>query len=187
MRILLGDADSVLLDGLACLLGEIDDVEVVGQSMNGRELLELARRLIPDIVLLNVVMDELNGIDFARQLLSQGGPTRILFLTDDPESEPIRAALEAGATGYVSKDADAAELGRAIRSVATGKMFLGSQAAAALAAIPVDRQGRLDHPIFARLTPREREVLKWVSEGHGSKKTNRGGTGYQLEDGRHPP
>jgi len=169
MRILLGDKHQILLDGLSCLFSNCPDIEVVGQAENGYEAVTLAQGLAPDVVVLDLTMPELNGIDAARRIVQSLDCVRVLLLTTDPESEPVRAALDAGATGYISKACCHDELARALHAVAEGKIYLGPRAAAAVVAQTAGSDGTVGEPVYTKLSPREREVLRLLAEGHGSK------------------
>jgi len=163
-RLLLADDHAMMLEGLSRLLA--DEFDVVGTAVNGRALLAEAQRLRPDVVVLDVAMPELNGIEAARRLAKILPSTKVVFITQQLDPAYLHAAFSAGAKGYVSKQSATTELVHAIRLalkdtyyvtplVAQDPRFSGS-------ANPVAMFG-------AELTPRQREVLQLVAEGKSTK------------------
>lgn len=164
IRILLVDDHHLVRSGLRSLLERIDGCEVVAEAGNGRDACRLAREHVPDVVLLDVSMPELNGIDAARRILADVPQTRVLMLSMHDDEGYVREAVRAGASGYVLKDASDAELERAIRAVMRGETHLGAVAAQRL--MSAVARGREDP---AALTPRQREVLQLIAEGRGTR------------------
>lgn len=156
-RILLADDHRIVLEGLRNLLeGEF---EVVGMVGDGRALVQKARELNPDVIVVDVSMPLLNGIEAVHQIRKAGSEARIIFLTMHPDVTYATRAYEAGASGYVLKHSAASELLTAIRDALKGKIYYSDQ-------ISLSRSSPGD---LQRLTPRQREVLQLVAEGRSAK------------------
>lgn len=168
-RILLADDHSLILTGVAKLLEET--YAVVGQAADGRELVAEAMRLRPDVIILDIGMPELNGIEAARQLAEQGSTAKIVFLTQQLEASFLRFAFNAGAHGYVAKQASSAELLDAIRAVLNGQYYVTSLIVGKQAELLAQRDPRTNPAsLFTnKLTPRQREVLQLIAEGKAAK------------------
>lgn len=178
-RVLLVDDQALLRMGFRLVLEAEDDLEVVGEAGDGAEAVRLATELAPDVVLMDVRMPGVNGIEATERLLATGSETRVLILTTFDLDEYAFAALRAGASGFLLKDARPAELVAAIRAVATGdavvsprvtrrmlELFSGSLPAADAAGTGAQRTAAPDQdPRLAQLTVREREVLLAIAEG----------------------
>jgi two-component system response regulator NreC len=169
IRILIADDHTILRDGLQALLAVETDFEVVGQAENGRQAIELARQLKPDVVLMDIAMPLLNGIDATEQILRGKPCARVLILTEHESEEYIRRALAVGASGFLLKDTNAKTLINAIRSVHAGESIL-SPAITRLVIEDYLRWGeiRTDQD-NDQLTPREREVLQLIAEGYTNR------------------
>ncbi len=167
IEVLLVEDHPVVLAGLEELLRETEDIEVVGTARNGAEALELAVSLEPDVVLMDISMPEVDGIEATRQLRASSAEARVLILTSFSDQEGILAALDAGASGYLLKDAEPDELFSGIRAAAAGESPLAPTAASAL--LRARQAG--DQP--NELTEREREVLALVAEGLSNKQVAR--------------
>lgn len=175
IRVLIADDQPVVRDGLAMLLGLIDDVEVVATAADGVEALERAHAERPDVVLMDLRMPRLQGAEATRQILADLPQTRVLVLTTYADDESLFPALQAGARGYLTKDATAEEIERAIRAVAAGDTHLDPivqerlLSAVLTQARPVpapDATGAAPSPALPdELTPREAEVLKLIAAG----------------------
>ncbi|BEQ13568.1 response regulator transcription factor [Desulfoferula mesophila] len=169
-RILLVDDHKIVRDGIKSLLSEEADMEVVGEADNGREAVLLARRLRPDLVVMDVSMPELNGIEATRQILSEMDGVKVLALSMHREPRFVAGILEAGAKGYLVKDCTANELTSVIRLVAQGKTFLSPEVTDMVVKGFVGRLGEdVSHPPASVLSPREREVLQLLAEGRKVK------------------
>jgi len=192
IRVLLADDHDILRDGLRALLGLAGDVRVVGEARTGREAVEAVERLRPDVVLMDISMPELNGVEACRRIRQQFPETRVLFLTMHEAEEYFFQAIRAGAAGYMIKRTAAGDLLAAIRAVARGESFLSPGVTGALVNAYLDRNAHhagaaapsvadttyatgdaLSSPHeqatpdrYATLTAREREVLQLVGEGH---------------------
>jgi len=169
IRVLIADDQRVVRDGLAMLVGLIDDVEVIGTASDGTEAVELARIERPDVVLMDLRMPELDGAE-ATRLIRAGLPgTQVLVLTTYADDQSLFPALQAGARGYLTKDASAEEIEHAIRAVAAGRTHLDPAVQQRLVAAVVETPPPLPrdagNALPAGLTPREAEVLKLIAGG----------------------
>jgi DNA-binding NarL/FixJ family response regulator len=164
-RILLADDHAVVRQGFKMLLGAQPDMEIVGEASNGREAVETAEALRPDIVVMDVAMPELNGIEATRRLASSTPHARVIALSMHKDSVYVREILRAGARGYLLKDSGAEDLVSAIRAVARGESYLSP---AVSNAVLDDYRRHVSNPIDL-LTSREREVLQMLAEGKTNK------------------
>jgi DNA-binding NarL/FixJ family response regulator len=165
IRILLADDHTILRQGLKLILSSQPDLQVVGEAANGHEVVGLAQELRPDIVLLDVAMPELNGIDATRRMMEANPKLRILVLSMHKEAVYVREILRAGARGYLLKDVIDTELLNAVRSVARGDGYVSPAVSSALLS---DYRQNIHNPIDL-LTKREREVLQLIAEGKTNK------------------
>lgn len=166
IRVLLADDHPVYRDGLAGLLGATTDLTVVGQASTGRRAVTMAESLTPDVVVLDLNMPELNGVDAARQIVATAPHTAVLILTMYDDDALVFQAIQAGARGYVLKSADPDTILAAVRSVARGEAIFG----AALAQRLSHWFGTMDgnRGPFAALTPRENQALELIARGWGN-------------------
>jgi DNA-binding NarL/FixJ family response regulator len=167
-RLLLVDPSGIIADGISCLLERFHDFEVVAKAADGREALRLAHELKPDVVLMELSVPELNGIDATRKILAEVPGARVIAFSGRTDGASVSEMLAAGATGYLVKDVHADELARAIRTVAGGKVYLHPDVAQTMVKRRNGDAPEAD-PVFENLTAREREVLQLVSEGRSSK------------------
>jgi DNA-binding NarL/FixJ family response regulator len=165
IRILLADDHAVVRQGFKMILSAQPDMEVMGEAANGREAVEIAAQGKPDIVVMDVAMPELNGIEATRRLLGELPHTRVIALSMHKDSVYVREVLRAGARGYLLKDSGAEDLVRAIRAVAGGESWLSP---AVSNAVLDDYRRHVTDPIDL-LTSREREVLQRLAEGKTNK------------------
>jgi DNA-binding NarL/FixJ family response regulator len=164
-RIIVADDHQILRQGLVALLGVQPDMEVVGQASDGRQAVALARELSPDVIVMDVAMPNLNGIDATRQALGHVPGAKVIVLSAHGHQRMIAESLRAGASGYVPKDSAMEELVEAIRTVMAGERYLGPKVASVLASEYLDAEPRTGQT----LTPREREVLQLIAEGKATK------------------
>jgi DNA-binding NarL/FixJ family response regulator len=163
--ILLADDHTIVRQGLKLILSSQSDLSVVGEASNGREVVELAQKLKPDVVLLDVAMPELNGIEATKQMMHANSRLRILVLSMHKEAVYVREILKAGARGYLLKDVIDTELLNAVRSVARGDGYISPAVSGALLN---DYRQNVTDPVDL-LTNREREVLRLIAEGKTNK------------------
>jgi len=167
IRILIVDDHAVLRDGIRALLGLHDDIEVVGEASEGKEAVGKAQELMPDVVIMDIAMPGMDGLEATRRLRKKYPKMKVLVLTQHDNKEYILSVIKAGASGYVPKRALGSELVSAIRAVQEGDSFLYPSAAAAL--IEDYLQQTKDEDPYDQLTAREREIFKLIAEGHTSR------------------
>ncbi len=170
ITILLADDHAILRRGLRALLEREPGMEVLGEAADGRETIKAVGELQPDVVVLDITMPNLNGIEAARQIQSKGGKTAIIILSMHSDEGYVLRALRAGARGYLLKDAVEAELIQAIRAVAGGKAYFSPEVSKLLVEDYIQgMQLRGIEDRYELLTAREREVLQLLAEGKSSK------------------
>ena len=163
--ILLVDDHRIVREGLRTLLGQQPDLEVVGEAADGREAVEKASLLRPDVVVMDIAMPELNGVEATRLVLSGLPATRVVALSMYADRRFVAEILRAGALGYVLKDGAFEELALAIRTTMEGKTYLSPSIAGLVVEELVRRTPAPGSPSLALLTPRERQVLKLLADG----------------------
>lgn len=173
MRILLADDHKIVRDGLRALLRREPEIEVVGEADDGRAALEMARALQPDVVIMDIGMRGLNGIDATRQILAEHPDMKIVALSMHSDRRFVAEMLKAGASAYLVKDGAFEELTTAIRAVRAGRVYLSQDVAGVVVEDYVRRLAACkedsDAPSAGRLTMREREVLQLIAEGKTTK------------------
>jgi len=167
IRVLLADDHAVVRSGLTQLLATVEDVEVVGAAADGAEAVDLALTQRPDVTLMDLSMPVMDGIEAIRRVRGSDPDARIVVLTSFSDRERILDALDAGAIGYLLKDAEPDELIRGVRAAAAGEAPLAPKAASAVLT------ARADQRPVAELTPREREVLGLLARGKANKQIAR--------------
>ena len=163
IRVLIADDQTAVREGLVMLVGLIDDIEVVGTAGNGSEAAQLASDLRPDVVLMDLRMPDLDGAAATRQIRDALPDTHVLILTTYADDDSLFPALEAGARGYLTKDASAEEIERAIRAVADGRTHLDPEIQQRLITAVLTHRTHATPP--DDLTSREVEVLKLIAAG----------------------
>lgn len=166
-RILLVDDHALVRAGMRSLLHEIPGVEVVAEAADGAEALRLAAELRPDVVLLDIAMKGMNGLDAAARLREQLPGAKVIVLSMHTSEEYVLLALRAGAAGYLIKDSATSELELALKAVARGETYLSPAISRQVVDGYVQRVGAAAAP--DPLTPRQREVLKRIAEGRSTK------------------
>jgi DNA-binding NarL/FixJ family response regulator len=170
IRVLVTDDHAMVRDGICALLALTADIEAVGIATNGREALEMVRELMPDVVLMDIAMPIMDGIEATRRIHKEFPKVKILALTQYDDKAYVFPVIEAGASGFISKTAASSELATGIRSVHRGDSFLSPSVARFLVEDfqqIASRKGSQDP--YEQLTNREREVLKLVVEGHSTQ------------------
>lgn len=166
IRVLIADDHPVYRDGLRALIERSPDLSLAGEASNGREAVDRVLEIHPDVVLMDLQMPELTGIEATRRILEADPAARILVLTMSEDDDTLFAAMRAGARGYVPKDADSHELIGAIRAVALGEVTFGASIATRLVGFfAAPRFGSPRHEPFPALTEREGEVLELIARG----------------------
>ncbi|HLV26832.1 MAG TPA: response regulator transcription factor [Gemmatimonadales bacterium] len=169
IRVLLVDDHAVVRAGLKAVLGAAPDVEVVGEASDGALALDLVSRVSPDVVVMDLTMDQMDGIEATRTLLERESPPKVLVLTMHAEEEYLVPVLEAGASGYLMKSAADRQLLDAVRTVARGDMYVSPNAARVLARGVRQKDENSELRMrFEKLTEREQAVLRLVAAGYSA-------------------
>ncbi|NNN36660.1 response regulator transcription factor [Streptomyces sp. S3(2020)] len=170
IRVLIADDQMMVREGFSVLLNAMPDIEVVGEAVNGREAVDRVRELAPDVVLMDIRMPELNGIEATREIVAADGAAKVLVLTTFDLDEYVYQALRAGASGFLLKDASARQLAEGVRVVASGEALLAPSVTKRL----ITEFSKLsDSPrlmssaqaAYGELTERETEVLVLIAQG----------------------
>ncbi len=172
IRVLIVDDQALIRTGIATLLARKADIEVVGQAANGREALELVATLDPDVVLMDVIMPVMDGVEATRQLTQRGPRPAVIMLTTFHDDERVLQSIAAGARGYLLKDVDHRVLADSIRTVAGGGALIHPQITAQLlprlaqmASSAPPKAAPTTTDVATLLTPREREILRLLAQG----------------------
>jgi len=168
IRILLADDHKIMRDGLRSLLEKQSDMEVVAEAENGRTTVQLAQKLLPDVVIMDIAMPDLNGIEATRQIIATAPSVKVLALSMHPNRAFVTGMLSAGASGYLLKDSAFEELARAIRVIVMNQTYLGLGITKAVVKDYV-RHLSATGPSAPHLSPKEREVLQLLAEGVTTK------------------
>ncbi|WP_328680899.1 response regulator transcription factor [Streptomyces sp. NBC_01261] len=171
IRVLIADDQMMVREGFSVLLGAMPDIEVVGEAVNGRDAVERVRELAPDVVLMDIRMPEMNGIEATREIVAADGAAKVLVLTTFDLDEYVYQALRAGASGFLLKDASARQLADGVRVVAAGEALLAPSVTKRLITefSKLSETPRLmsaaQHGAYGDLTERETEVLVLIAQG----------------------
>ncbi len=168
IRVLIADDHALVREGIRSLLALVADIEIVGDAADGKQALEKVGQLAPDVVLMDLAMPVMGGLEATRRIRREHPATKVLALTQYDDSEYVLPVIEAGARGFVTKMSSSSELTAAIEAVHRGESFLSPSAAAALVD-ECQRGVKDDKDRYSQLTDREREVLKLVAEGHSTR------------------
>ncbi|TET42083.1 MAG: response regulator transcription factor [Dehalococcoidia bacterium] len=170
IKVLIVDDHTLVRDGIRALLALVADVEVVGEAANGKEAIEKVKELAPDVVLMDLAMPIMGGLEATRRIRREFPGTKVLALTQYDDSEYVIPIIEAGACGFVTKMVAFSELASAIQTAYNGESFLSPTAAAALVDEFQQKAGvEGERDPYQQLTDREKEVLKLVVEGHTAR------------------
>jgi len=170
IRILLADDHAVVRDGLRALLDRQNDLAVVAEASDGRECVQLAEDLAPDVVIMDVAMPKMNGIEAARRILAARPATAVVMLSMHRDESYVLQSLKAGARGYLLKDSPREDVLEAIRTVAAGRSFLSRNVSRMLREDYVQQlQSKGLDDSWELLTDREREILQLLAEGRQNK------------------
>jgi len=167
IKIILADDHKIVRQGLRTMLESEADIEVIGEADDGRMAVRLARELSPQVIIMDVGMPDLNGIEATRQVLAESPGIKVIGLSMHCDRRFVMNMLKAGASGYLLKDSAFEELAGAIRMVLGGKVYLSTEIANIV--VKDYLQGGGDESVFSVLTPREREVLQLMAEGKSSR------------------
>ena len=170
IKVLIADDHTLVRDGIRSMLNLVADVEVIGGAVNGREAVEMTEQLVPDVVLMDLAMPIMSGLDATRRIRREFPGTKVLALTQYDDNEYVIPVIEAGASGFITKMAAFSELTLAIQAVYRGDSFLSPSAAAALVEECQQKTiGEGGKEPYLLLTDRERETLKLVVEGYTTR------------------
>ena len=166
IRVLLIDDHALMRDGIRALLDLQDDIEIVGEASEGKEAIKKARELVPDVVIMDISMPEMDGLEATRQIKKKNPSVKVLVLTQHDNREYILSTIKSGSDGYLPKRALGSELVAAIRAIHQGHSFLYPTAAGILLE---DYRRQVEKEPYDRLTEREREVFRLIADGHTSR------------------
>lgn len=165
LRIVIADDQSLVRAGFRMILEAEDGIEVVAEAVDGQDAVGAVRRLRPDLVLMDIRMPKLDGLEATRQIIGGGGECRVVVLTTFDADEYVYAALQAGASGFLLKDVTPEQLVASVRMVAAGDALLAPAITRRLVERFVRRDAQPDPPALSELTQREREVLLLIAQG----------------------
>lgn len=169
IRVLLSDDHRIVREGLRTLLDKEPDIEVVGEAEDGRSMLELARKLKPQVVIMDITMPDLNGMDATRKIIEELPDVKVLALSMHTDQQFVGGMLKAGAIGYLPKDCASEELVRAVHTVASNETYLSLRVADVVRRDYLRQVKKVDTPGLPALTARERETLQLLTEGRTTK------------------
>lgn len=173
IRVLLVDDHELMREGLRAILQSEKGVEVVGEAVSGRDAVALARSLQPDVVVMDVAMKDLNGIEATRQIRAECPGSRVVALSSHSDPRYVAAMLDAGACGYVLKADAADDLRRALHAAQRGKSYLSPDVTPGVIDASLHGSGSAPRASLKHLAPREREVLQLIAEGLSSPEIGR--------------
>jgi two-component system, NarL family, response regulator NreC len=169
IRVILADDHTVVRRGLKAVLGTAKDIEVIGEAKNGREAITLVERFNPDVLVMDLDMDEMGGTDALKEIVAKKLSSRVLILTMHAEEEYLVPLLEAGAAGYLVKSVADRELVDAVRAVANGDLYVRQSAANVLAKRLTRKDpAQAERERYDKLTERERDVLRYIAQGYSA-------------------
>ena len=169
IKILLAEDHKIVRDGLRTLIDSEPGMEVVAEAEDGRSAVRLAEELSPDVIIMDIAMPDMNGIDATRLIIHENPRVRVIALSMYSDRRFVSGMLEAGASGYLLKDCAFEELVRAIRSVISNQTYLSPKIAGIVVSRYIGKTPRTEPSVFTNLTQREREVLQVLAEGMTTK------------------
>jgi DNA-binding NarL/FixJ family response regulator len=169
IRILIADDHKIIREGLKALVTKEAGMELIAEAENGRKTVLLAQKHRPNIVIMDVTMPDMNGIEATRQIMEETPGVRVIALSMHSDRRYILGMLEAGACGYLLKDSAFEELAKAIRHVAAGNTYLSPRITEVVVEGYLNKTPGLSHSLDSKLSPREREVLQLLAEGMAAK------------------
>lgn len=169
IRVLLADDHKIVRDGLHKLLDQDARIDVVGEADTGRNTVELARKLVPDVVVMDITMPDLNGVEATSRIKKEVPSTKVLCLSMHSDKRFVMAVMQAGASGFLLKDCPFEELLRAIHAVAKNEVYLSTQIARYVVDESIARAPGEKSSARGVLTPREREIVQLIAEGKNAK------------------
>ncbi len=171
IKIILADDHKVLREGLKSLLNQQKDIQVIGEADDGQAVVRLTRKLEPDIVVLDIGMPNMNGIQATQHIVAEVPDTKVLALSMHSDHQFVVKMLQAGASGYMLKDCAFEELVSAVREIADGKFYLSKDITGVVISDYINRMQAIDAAGEAILTSRERETLQLIAEGNSTADT----------------
>jgi DNA-binding NarL/FixJ family response regulator len=169
VRILLADDHKIMREGLKALLGKRSSVEVIAEAENGIETLEIARRERPDVIVMDIAMPDINGIEVTRQLKAELADIKIIALSMHSDRRFVSEILKAGAAAYVLKQAAFEDLEKAIKAVMLNRTFLSADILESVVSEYVSQLSTSEYDAYRQLSDRERQVLQLLAEGNSTK------------------
>jgi len=168
IRLLIADDHTLFRHGMRALLASVPDIELVGEAGGGEEAVTLTTQLEPDVVLMDIKMPGINGIEATRRITQTNPATRVVVLTTLEDDDSVVAAIRAGARGYVVKGADESEMLRVVRATANGEALFGPALTERLMGLFSGAGSSVGRQPFPDLTEREREILGLIAQGYGN-------------------
>jgi len=168
-KILLADDHKIIREGLRALLDKEPDMEVVGEAQDGLTTVKLARKLLPNIIIMDIGMPDMNGIDATRQIISETQGIKVIALSMHSDRRFVLQMLKAGASGYLLKDSAFEELASAIKTVIAGQPYLSPKITDVVIKEYIFSLPKNEDTVFTKLTVREREVLQLIAEGKATR------------------
>ena len=169
IKILLADDHQIVRDGLRSMLEKQEGFQVVAEADNGKTAVDLALANTPDVIIMDVTMPELNGIEATRMILKELPRCKVIALSMHSDKRYVTRALKAGALGYLLKDCAFDELVKAIRTVLRNRIYLSSEINEAVVKEYLDKAEKLEQPAYSILTDRERQIVQLIAEGKTTK------------------
>jgi DNA-binding NarL/FixJ family response regulator len=169
IRVVLADDHRIVREGLASLLDRETDIRTVGEASDGAEAVRLTISLLPDLVITDLAMPRLNGIETIRRIKTKAPEIKVLCLSVHEDRARVAAIIDAGASGYLLKDCAFAELVRAVRLVAEGRVYLSPEVASVVVDGFRGKRSATNGSAFSQLTTREREIVQLLTEGYATK------------------